>query len=252
MDYSTVVAQFTTHATALREAALAAGPDAPTGTCPEWTVLDLVRHHAGALGFATSGITTPSDAPAAAEVPAAPTEWPAALAIWDDHLATLTSLFTTVDPAKPCWTLLGRASATAGFWARRMAHEAAIHRLDAEHALAGDISPSAVPDLVFEPEFAEDGIDELFTLLPVVRWRGRSTGVTGTALVHAADTGRAWQIRLSTDAAPEVDSTAAPSDAADVTVAGPADAVYRAIWGRPNTAVVTGDTQILTAALTPP
>ena len=48
---------------------------------------------------------------------------------------------------------------TVGFWSRRMAHEVAVHRWDAQGA-AGDPSP-------IERELAVDGIQEVFDLMPV-------------------------------------------------------------------------------------
>ena len=47
----------------------------------------------------------------------------------------------TADPAVRCWTFLPAPSPLA-FWARRQAHETAIHRADAQLA-AGPVTPFA-------------------------------------------------------------------------------------------------------------
>ena len=43
MAFVDFIAQIETQASLMRSAALKAGPDAPVPSCPEWTVLDLVR-----------------------------------------------------------------------------------------------------------------------------------------------------------------------------------------------------------------
>ncbi|MDT7798137.1 MAG: hypothetical protein QOI78_1570 [Actinomycetota bacterium] len=93
---------------------------------------------------------------------------------------------------------------------RRMAHETAIHRLDAGSALED------VPKTHFSPEFANDGIDEFLTFL--VPQRGLTIGVRITT-----------PERMWTVGTPETE------------VSGAADDVYRALYGRPNNAAVAGD-----------
>jgi uncharacterized protein (TIGR03083 family) len=85
----------------------------------------------------------------------------AELVAWyrEGHRALVKAL-TDADPALECFAFLP-ASSPLAFWARRQAHETAIHRVDAESALGADHSP-------FEPAFAADGIDEL-----LVRFHGR-------------------------------------------------------------------------------
>ena len=78
------------------------------------------------------------------------------------------------------------------FWARRQAHETAIHRVDAELA-HGAVTP-------FDADFAADGVDEL-----IMGFFGRGTAdpVAGprTLQVVAADAGQQWQATLTPDGA---------------------------------------------------
>ncbi|TVT59079.1 mycothiol maleylpyruvate isomerase, partial [Amycolatopsis rhizosphaerae] len=131
----------------------------------------------------------------------------------------------------------------AGSWARRQAHEAAIHRLNAEHALAGSADASAVPSLVFDPGFAADGIDELITRVLPTAGRWREGTVTGTVVLHAADAGQTWTVRVVPGEPPRLEHGGGLD--ADTTIAGTADAVYRRVWRRPSHAVVTGNAQLL-------
>lgn len=140
-------------------------------------------------------------------------------------------------PDAPAWLPFPGYAKTTGSWARRQAHEGAIHRLDADTA-NGDGTP------LFDPAFAADGVDEMLTaLLPFRPWT--DSAATGSVLVHAADAGRVWMLELREGVPPVVaDGTSATFDA-DVTVAGTADAVYRRIWGRPSDASVIGDVSLL-------
>jgi uncharacterized protein (TIGR03083 family) len=62
-------------------------------------------------------------------------------------------------PDLACWSFLPAPTPLA-FWARRQAHETAIHRADAQGS-GGAVTP-------FQPAFAADGLDELL-------WNRRGT-----------------------------------------------------------------------------
>ena len=92
---------------------------------------------------------------------------------------------TEADPALVCAIFMAAPSPLA-FWARRQAHETAIHRADAEIALG------AWPD--YPPDFAADGVDELIIGFGQRR-RYRPSAETGGSLqVRATDTGHAWHV----------------------------------------------------------
>jgi hypothetical protein len=85
---------------------------------------------------------------------AAPADFDAALAGFDDRLATVLDLLASTDPAAPVWNFTPIALRTAAFWSRREAHEITVHRLDAQAAAGGIEAP-------LDPDFAADGIDEV-------------------------------------------------------------------------------------------
>jgi len=240
VEHREFIDHYTAQARALRSAAVDAGPSAPVDTCPLWTVHDLVRHIAGVNAWALAALRSESvdERP---EWPGAPDEWDDLLVWWDERARELADELRAADPAKPRWTLIG--TETAGFWARRQAHEAAIHRLDAEHARSGD----DVPPLLFTPEFAADGIDEFLTRMTVIAARRHPVERAGVIVLHAADAGRAWEVRLTPGEAPAVGPVTGSGTDGDTTVAGTADSLFRAVWGRPSGAVVTGDTALLDA-----
>ena len=99
----------------------------------------------------------------------------------------------TADPALECATFMAAPSALA-FWARRQAHETAIHRADAESA------SGVVPD--YAPDFAADGIDELIMGFGQRRKYRPETSADGGMQVLATDTGDAWHLDVDQEPHP--------------------------------------------------
>jgi hypothetical protein len=152
--------------------------------------------------------------------------------IFDHQLASMLELLAVTDPATPVWHFTPTAPKTAAFWSRRMAHEVTVHGIDMQAA--------ADTNSAVDPDFAADGIDEVLTRLiqrPTDAW---AVGThAGTVLYHAADAGRAWTVRLVPGQLPQTLAEAVTEP--DASVIGLADAVYRAAWGRPSGAVISGD-----------
>lgn len=119
---------------------------------------------------------------------------------------------------------------TAGDWTRRLAHEFAIHRLDAESALP------TPPVTRYRTEFAEDGIDEFLAFL--TPRRAQPSGRSG--IVQVSTDTRAWTVLLHPGQPPTLGE-----GVPDLSLTGPADDVYRALWGRPNHARKVGDATLL-------
>lgn len=229
-----------TQSAAFRAAVVQAGPDAAVSTCPEWDVRGLVRHLARVYHMMSLAMDLPPG-DSRPQPPRVPEDFDAALSWWDEKLADVVTKLSTMEPDRAVWSFFPGGSIRS--WARRAAHETAIHRLDAEYARAGARAEHG-HDLLFDPAFAADGIDEVLSVLAFRMQDWEQPHPVGRVLYHAADAGRTWLVSYDHGQPPDV---GAPHDAAlgspetDATVAGTADAVYRRVWGRPSTAVVTGD-----------
>src|SRR5690606_14849756 len=124
-------------APAFRQAAGQPGAlDATVPSCPGWTVADLVRH-LGAVyrwvrSHASRGVTSRPEQPRPVADDDVPTG-PAALTWWDGEYAALSTVLDKLDPEMPAWNWAPQPK-KVGFWHRRMAHETAVHRWDAQMA----------------------------------------------------------------------------------------------------------------------
>ena len=215
----------------LIEAAVAAGLDAPVPTCPGWQVRDLLYHLGGVHRWATSFVrdarTDPGDPPVGSFFAEPP---PDALVVdWflAGHAHLLRAL-EAADPALTCWSFLPAPSPLA-FWARRQAHETAIHRVDAQ-AAAGRITP--VPQAL-----AADGIAELLECF-IVRPRGLLVADPAVTLgVRTTDTGQAWTLRVE----PAGRRVVVEAQPAGLVLSGPAASLYPLLWNRAELGEVSAD-----------
>jgi uncharacterized protein (TIGR03083 family) len=133
--------------------------------------------------------------------------------------AMLVDAIDAADPDFAYWTLRPSSSPIT-FWARRQAHETAIHRVDADAA--------AGRQTVFEAAFASDGLDEL-----VLDFLGSRRGPLGLASVCsiaflAADTKERWFATIGHDGF----DTRRGDDTADCCVTANASDLYRLVWHR--------------------
>jgi uncharacterized protein (TIGR03083 family) len=237
----------------LADAARRAGLDAPVPACSGWQVRDLLAHigyvHRWAAGYVAGQRMEPESTPAETELLRQAPSGPELLGWYRDGHAELVRTLRKAAPDTQCWTFLPAPSPLA-FWARRQAHETAIHRADAEQAAgaaAGDGAAGRRTRLSGYPAgFAADGLDELlrgFLARNLSRrgWQGRP----GRLAVHADD-GPAGQAAWLVDTGPgaTVSRGAGPADCA---VTGPASSLYLALWNRqPITGLeIQGDAALL-------
>jgi uncharacterized protein (TIGR03083 family) len=202
-----------------------AEPDSAVPTCPEWTVRDLARHMGGVHRWAT-GFVRGRTEPLHADLDEVVGTWPAdaELAAWlAEGSADLVAALTEAPDALECWTFLPAPSPLA-MWARRQAHETAIHRVDAQLAAGLAVSPCS-------PVFAADGIDELLSLFVPRRSTALHADPPVTLAVRCADVDASWLLRLDEHG---VTTTPADSDRdrAHCAVTGRADDLYLALWNR--------------------
>jgi uncharacterized protein (TIGR03083 family) len=215
--------------------------DAPVPTCPGWQLRDLVHHlggvHRWAAAFVSTGRTTPIDA---SDLESYVGGWPADAELLDWFRAGHVALLTALESAPPdldCWSFLPAPSPLA-FWARRQAHETAIHRADADSA--GGTSS------VFPAAFAVDGIEELLFGFGGRRGAGMRTQVERSLELRATDVDAVWHVRLTPGDRGDVVATRQYGDA-ECTVAAEASELYLLLWNRrtADDLKVEGDAELL-------
>ncbi len=170
----------------------------PVPTCPDWTLYRLAEHvgqaHRRATGIITRRITALADLSKLGT--AAAPEDPDELDTWLRAGATeLGDAIWAADPQTVVWTWSDDQS--VGFWARRMAHETAMHRADAELALGHDFA--------LEPDLAADAISEWLGAVSspqALEFRPEFAELRGTGQIlhlHATDPGLGeageWTVR---------------------------------------------------------
>jgi uncharacterized protein (TIGR03083 family) len=227
----------------LAEAAEQGGLDADVPTCPEWSMGDLVRHLSEIHLWASALIAQRTTKLWPDDISEHTESWPDLAVFWPDddkligwYLETNANLVDVLESAPAdldCPTFLPAPSPLA-MWARRQAHETAIHRFDAENA-AGIASE-------FDPMFASDGIDELVAAFSPRR-KEFPIESDQTMAVHAQDTNDRWRITMG----PEGITTSRGDGPADVTLAGDASDLYLVLWNRAEDSriTITGDGELL-------
>lgn len=210
----------------LADAAGRAGLAAAVPACPGWRVRDLVRHQAYVHAWAARHVREelPELFPGVPEADVLAGGPPDAelIASYRAGHAALLSALRAAGPDLACATFMPAPSPLA-FWARRQAHETAIHRYDAQSA-----GPDGPPDpaRAFAPAFAADGLDEL--IMGFTPRNRRLRGGTWSLAIRCTDAPGRWRVRPG-PARTEV----ARSDAdADCVLSGPASGLYAFLWNR--------------------
>ncbi len=222
-----------------------AEPDAPIPTCPGWAASDLFWHLAEGQHFWAEIISERFTDLSTYAPPQRPP---------DDELADtfrtandrLLTVLAETDDDVACWTWL-ESNQSVGFVRRRQAHEALVHRLDAEVA-TGRRTP-------VDEALATDGV------LEALEWifGGAPTWADATVdgpvgLLTTDDTGAAWTVRLGRFSGTNPDSGADHTDEPMLElvgegtpafeIAGTAADLAAWIWNRPSVGDVRrrGDT----------
>jgi uncharacterized protein (TIGR03083 family) len=186
LDYLTHIrGESTRFAEALGEAA----PSDHVPTCPDWNADDLLWHLTEVQLFWSVIVRDhlADPAPADAATPARPDDRAGLFPLFERATAALIDALETTPVGTAIWTWA--PDHTVGFALRHQAHEALMHRLDAE-LVTGRVT-------VIDPELASDGIDEALTIIhgDLPEWSTfTSDGSTGT--IDARDTQTTWRVAL--------------------------------------------------------
>lgn len=222
---------------AFADACRRAGLDVVVPSCPGWTVDDLLWHLTEVHHFWCWVLTERAQRPDAYVEPGRPTD-EALLDMYSSGLARLVEALRTTPSETAIWTWTDDHG--AGWLLRRMAHETAIHRWDAEDA-AGAAQP-------LDAALASDGIDEFLTwfLAPAEG----AEPVAGSVHIHCGDVAGEWTLRPAGDGF-DVTREHAKGDCA---LRGTASDLLLALWRRQpmSTIDVVGDADVAARFLARP
>ena len=227
-------------------------PAAPVPTCPGWDAADLVWHLTEVQAFWGRVVQQRPAHPGElqGEDLVRPGDHAALLDLAERSSKELVATLRRTPPDTPVWTWADDHS--AGFVLRRQAHEALVHRVDAE-CTVGQRTP-------LDPNLAADGVDEALRVMLGGTPEGTrlSVDTPATVRLRCTDTGDSWLVTLARFDG--TDEQGAPHSGPTLVVAAedndlPAAATISAaagdldcwLWGRPPLGEVNlaGDVRVL-------
>lgn len=169
-----------------REVLADCDPEARVPSCPDWTAADLLWHLATVQRWWAEVLVARPAQPEEVEPPR-PATYDELLAAYDGWSAELARALETADPAEEAWNWSD--DHTVGFILRRQAHEALVHRVDAEQAagVASELDATLAADGVHEV------LDVMFGGCPP--WGSWEPG-EGLVRVDSTDTGEEFWVRF--------------------------------------------------------
>ncbi len=237
MDHSSFVAAVRTEAAALTFALEGGAMDTVVPTCPGWEVRDLAVHVGQFCGRWSRALAEGSGH-APSPLPDPPDDGDLVPWVTDGLVALLDRLDST-PMATRVKTRFG-SDQSAGFVARRSAHELAVHRFDAQ-AARGICTPIAT-------ELAADGIDEVLDVLLAFR-EAPAPGSNRVLCLRSSELGSEWSITLGRDQVGVERHTQdeAPADGGDLVVSGTTSDLELTLYHRPTLSPVDvhGDYTVL-------
>ncbi|MFC6044883.1 maleylpyruvate isomerase N-terminal domain-containing protein [Nocardioides hankookensis] len=238
LDFADYLRHLESDSARFREVLADCDPDARVPGCPDWTAADLLWHLARVQWFWGTTIRTrpaPPEGDDDDEVagPERPASYDGLLAAYDEYSALLVSELRAADPAEPAWSW--STEQTVGFTYRRQAHEALIHRLDAEQT-AGQVT-------ALDPVLATDGVDECLDIMfgGAPPW-GAFAPLPHFVRIDVTDQDESVWVQLGRFTGTDPDGehhdlddirvVPAPESEADAVVSGPAAALDAWLWRR--------------------
>jgi uncharacterized protein (TIGR03083 family) len=187
LDY---VAHLKANSARFASAISVAPPAARVPTCPDWNADDLLWHLGSVQSWWGTVVRDKVSGPdARAALPERPADREALLAFLARASHELVEILAVTPPETPAWTWSTEQS--VAFIRRTQAHEAQIHRVDAE-LLAGHRTP-------MDPALSADGVDQALRVMyagNLPDW-ATFTAIAGRTLrINATDTGDTWLVQL--------------------------------------------------------
>ena len=158
LDFPTYLEHIRAESARFHDVLAACDPAAPVPSCPEWTAADLLWHMVGVQDWWGWCVDNrPKSADGGYPEPERPQTYDEMLQRYREAADHLVAALEKADPKEEAWTWKADEH-TVGFIYRRQAHEALIHRVDAELA-------AGVPVSDLDPALAADGVEEVLSVM---------------------------------------------------------------------------------------
>jgi uncharacterized protein (TIGR03083 family) len=203
-------------------AAASIGLTTPILRYPGWTVLDLITHTGGVHRWVTALVRERSQEriPRHSYVHEMPPHQ--AIGWFETGVRELLATLESTDPETAVWALSD--DRTVAFWHRRMAHETALHRWDAQLAHGAPVP--------IDPDLAVSALGESLDIYVTGRLDGQDiSGAGETVLLQCTDRPAGWRIALQPSAV-QVESLANADDTADAEISAGASDLWLFVMGR--------------------
>jgi len=237
LPYPEYLAHMRADSVRFRELLADCDPNAPVPSCPAWTAADLLWHLGEVQHWWTAMVVDRPAGPDAYQEPDRPATYDGLLAFYDQGLDGLPRALAAADPTEEAWSWSSDPDHhRVGWIARRQAHEALIHRLDAE-LTTDDLT-------ALDPTLAADGVAECLAVMygGLPPW-GTFDPLPRHVEFRMPDVGTSVWVQLGLfsgqppegeriDGQPDLHVVEEPGDVADAVVAADAGTLDAWLWHR--------------------
>ena len=187
-----------------------------------WSVGTVARHVAGTHHVVVEVVRGRPDADFGlfAELQTPPKDSPEFVEWFRSGTASLLGELSSVPADDECWSWF-ESGRRVGWWARRMAFEAVVHRWDADLAQGQDFSVA--------PQIAADGVDEYLDVFVAASRAANDAPPGPTINLECSDRSDRWWLDLSERGGRIVSRN---PQAASVQIRGTAEQLLLFVWGR--------------------
>jgi uncharacterized protein (TIGR03083 family) len=200
-------------------------------SCPDWNLGELAAHLGESYRYHAANVVRGTTERPTGH-PGPPPTGEALIGWWQESFAVIVDALSGLEPEAPAWNWSIQPP-TVSFWFRRMAHETAVHRWDAQ-LVSGLTEP-------IEVQLAADGIDEALDTYLAAGHRAGPENLRGVISLRATDTAASWAVRVRGVGLSLLDTDTVFDDPphAQCAAAGSASDLLLAIWGRVPFSVLT-------------
>jgi len=187
-----------------------------------WTVGTVARHVGGTHHVVAEVVRGRPDADFGlfADLQTPPKDSPEFVAWFRSGTASLLEQLSNVPADDECWSWFAPGR-RVGWWARRMAFEAVVHRADTDTAQGQEFSVA--------PQIAADGIDEFLDVVVAASRAAQDAPAGPTVAFECSDRSDRWWLDLSEQGGRIVSRS---PRGGSVRIRGTAEQLLLIVWGR--------------------